>query len=192
MRHRRECILNTIASVQRHFLSLYSFKERQCKLGYDSSPACDSFQLGQMIKFLVSKNLLFLMDYSPSALDAAPDATCIDIQELLVTLRQCPSYQLDKNHVNCGLRIRIEPILDYLRTMLSTNVVSISLAEWKKNRDSAAWVRDSDKSGGDKKQFTFTRAVSQDQRLRYEGAMYADKMAKALFTSESWDWTPEL
>ncbi|KAG7140693.1 hypothetical protein HYQ46_007937 [Verticillium longisporum] len=50
LQHRREAILNTIASVQRHFLALYSSRDRQCKLGYDSSSACDSFQLGQMLK----------------------------------------------------------------------------------------------------------------------------------------------
>lgn len=150
-----------------------------------------------MVKFLVSKNLLFLMDYSPSSLESAPDATCIDIQELLATLRQCPSYQLDKFHTNCGLRIRVEPILDYLRTMLSTNVISIPLGEWRKNRENVMWQRDAaaeEASSKDKpkREFLFTRAVANDQRLRYEGAMYVDKTAKSLFTSEAWHWTPEL
>ncbi|MCJ1304805.1 hypothetical protein MMC08_007618, partial [Hypocenomyce scalaris] len=46
--YRRACVLDTINSLQNHFLALYTSKQRQCKLGYDSSPQCDSFQLGEM------------------------------------------------------------------------------------------------------------------------------------------------
>ena len=86
----------TVASVQKHFIDLYSCRDRQCKLGYDSSAACDSFQLGQMIKFLVSKRLLYLVDYGASSMDAVPDGSSVQIEELLGTLRQCPNYQIDK------------------------------------------------------------------------------------------------
>ena len=41
------------------------------------------------------------------------------------------------------------------------------------------------------KTFRFTRSLSNDQRLRFEGAMAADRMAKDLFTANAWDWTPE-
>ncbi|RFU80120.1 hypothetical protein TARUN_2083 [Trichoderma arundinaceum] len=195
LQYRRECVLNTIASVQRHFLNLYCSKERQCKLGYDSSAACDSFQLGQMLKFLISKNLLFLVDFSPSSLEAVPDGAMINIDELLATLKQCPSYQVDKHHTNCGLRIRIEPIIDYIRAMLSASGTSIAHADWKKRRSEVSWtiLRDSRHSedDGDGLNFVFTRAVANDQRLRYEGAMYTDRLSKNLFTATSWDWTPE-
>lgn len=39
--------------------------------------------------------------------------------------------------------------------------------------------------------FRFTRAIAGDQRLRYEGAMSADRLARELFTADAWDWTPE-
>lgn len=191
---RRECIINTVASIQRHFLALFSSKERQCKLGYDSSAACDSFQLGQMLRFLLGKNLAFLVDFSPISLESVPDTAMLDIEELLSTLRQCPNYQVDKHHNNCGLRIRIDPILDYIRAMLSANFVSISYAEWKKRRTEVSWVvskETGDKEDGSTRTFAFTRALSTDQRLRYEGALYADRMAKNLFLAETWDWTPE-
>lgn len=197
LQNRRECILNTIASVQSHFINLYSSKERQCKLGYDSSAACDSFQLGQMLKFLISKNLLFLVDFSPSSLDSLPDTSILDIEELLVTLKQCPNYQVDKNHTNCGLRIRTDPILNYIRAMLSANVVSIPLSTWSKNRADVAWLslvspkKEGRFDDGHEKKFAFTRALASDARLQYEGAIYADKAAKKLFTSATWDWTPE-
>lgn len=174
---------------------MYSSRERQCKLGYDSSAACDSFQLGQMIKFLVSKNLLYLIDYSATSINTLPDASAVNIEELLATLRQCPNYQIDKNHTNCGLRVRIGSVLDYIQSMLSSSVVSMSYADWKNRREAASWLSEtgSDEADGDKDErtFLFTRAVANDQRLRYEGALYVDKMAKQLFTADAWNWTPE-
>lgn len=148
-----------------------------------------------MVKFLVSKNLLFLVDFSPVSIESIPDMSMLDMDELLATLRQCPSYQVDKYHTNCGLRIRVEPVLDYIRAMLSANIVSVPLADWKRRRTDISWVvttapgdLDDDAQKGT---FSFTRAMANDQRLRYEGALYADKMAKKLFTAEAWDWTPE-
>ena len=188
--------MNTISSVQRHFLRLYTSRERQCKLGYDSSAACDSFQLGQLLKFLVSKELLFLVDFSPVSLDSVPDTTMLDTDELLATLRQLPSYQVDKYHTNCGPRIRVDPVLEYIKSMLSANVISIPLADWKKRRTDVSWVvtqttGDGIDGNGGLGTFQFTRALANDQRLKFEGAIYADKMAKRLFTAEAWDWTPE-
>lgn len=195
LRFRRECILDTISSVQRHFLALYSSRDRQCKLGYDTSAACDVFQLGQLHRFLRSKELLFLVDCSPSSLDAVPDMAHLDLDELVATLKQCPNYQVDKHHVNCGPRLRMRPILDYIRTMLSANVVWISHAEWKKRRAEASWaaIKDKDCAAGDEagRTFFFTRAIANDERLRYDGAMHVDRMALSLFTAHAWDWTPE-
>ncbi|KAK2589802.1 hypothetical protein QQS21_012518 [Conoideocrella luteorostrata] len=206
LQHRRECILNTISSIQSHFLALYSSRDRQCKLGYDSSAACDSFQFGQMLKFLLSKDLLFLVDFSPASVDRLPDISLLDVDELLSTLKQCPNYQVDKHHLNCGLRIRIDPILDYVKAMVSASVVSIPHADWTRRRADVSWVSstqadttyrgnrgdDVNDNDDDKRVFAFTRALANDQRLRYEGAIYADRMAKSLFTADGWNWTPEL
>ncbi|KAL2020769.1 hypothetical protein VTK56DRAFT_7967 [Thermocarpiscus australiensis] len=193
LQYRRGCILNAIASVQRHFLQLYTSRTRQCKLGYDSSASCDSYQLGEMIKFLVSRDLLFLVDYSPSSLDAIQDYATVDIAQLLATLKQCPSYQIDKNHTNCGLRTRILPILEYIQAMLSSNIISISKSAWAKDRDTASWYKGEadDRAEREPEVFCFTRSMATDQRLRYEGAMAADRMARKLFTADQWDWTPE-
>lgn len=194
LQYRRECILNTISSIQQHFLNLYASRERQCKLGYDSSTACDSFQFGQMLKFLLSKDLLYLVDFAPSSADNIPDSSMVDLDELLGTLKQSPSYQIDKHHTNCGLRIRIDPILDYVRAMVGAGVVAIPLADWKRRRADVSWRSGGLKNGReeeDGRTFAFTRALASDQRLRYEGAMYADRMARGLFTADAWDWTPE-
>ncbi|KAI1136755.1 hypothetical protein F5Y05DRAFT_103324 [Hypoxylon sp. FL0543] len=195
LQYRRYCILNTIASVQRHFLKLYTSRVRQCKLGYDSSAACDSYQLGEMFKFLTNKNLLFLVDFSPGSLDSIADTSLLQIDTILATLRQCPSYQIDKNHTNCGLRTRILPILDFIQGLLSANSIPINRSSWRSNRQAVAWLPpDADgesKTPEDVKPFRFTRSLAGDQRLRFEHAMGADKFAKDVFTASSWDWTAE-
>lgn len=145
-----------------------------------------------MVKFLVSRDLLFLVDFTSSATNAIQDFATVDIGHIIATLKQCPSYQIDKNHTNCGLRTRILPILEYIQSMLSSNVVSIARPAWIKDRATASWYPADD--ADDKRAptvFRFTRAMVTDHRLRYEGAMAADRMAKALFTSDQWDWTPE-
>ncbi|KAI0451890.1 hypothetical protein F5B21DRAFT_516421 [Xylaria acuta] len=213
LQYRRNCILNTLASVPRHFLLLYTSSRgarQQCKLGYDSSVACDSYQLGEMFKFLTNRGLLSLADFSPASLDAIAvadaDAALLPVDGVLATLRQCPGYQIDKNHTNCGLRTRMLPILDFVQGLLSASSVPVSRAAWKGNRAAHAWMpnaepkkmngggvggvgaRDGD---GNERSFRFTRALAADQRLRFENTMGADKFARDVFTATSWDWTAE-
>ncbi|PHH79357.1 hypothetical protein CDD80_5025 [Ophiocordyceps camponoti-rufipedis] len=190
LEHRRECILNAIASVQRHFIGLYASRERQCKLGYGSSPACDAFQLGEMIKFLTGKGLLFLVDFGPASLDSVSDTSLLNLEELIDMLKQLPKYQVDSHHSNCGPQVHIKPILDYIRTMLSADVVSISQADWKRRRADVTWIAPRGGEDGGH-QFAFTRNIASDQRLRHERSLHINQMAKSLFTADGWDWTPE-
>ncbi|KAI2632112.1 hypothetical protein GGR54DRAFT_18493 [Hypoxylon sp. NC1633] len=193
LQYRRQCILNTIASVQSHFLRLYTSRTRQCKLGYDSSAACDSYQLGEIFKFLTNKNLMFLVDFSPGSLDSIADTSLLQIESTLSTLRQCPSYQIDKNHTNCGLRTRMLPILDFIQGLLSANSIPITRMAWKNDRQAVAWLAPDVESPtpAEARPFLFTRSLAGDQRLRFENAMGADKFAKDVFTASSWDWTAE-
>lgn len=169
-----------------------------------------------MVKFFAAKNLLFLVNFSPSSQDSIKDFAAVDVSSILAALRQSPHYQIDKNHTNCGLRSKITPILEYIQVMLSSNVVGVNLQAWKKQPKAATWIAawggaaDADRgkparkkefsvgpaggegrSPGKNKVFRFTRSLAQDQRLRYEGAMAADRMALELFMAEEWDWTPE-
>ncbi|KAK3683899.1 hypothetical protein B0T22DRAFT_265030 [Podospora appendiculata] len=193
IQHRRDCVLNTIASVQRHFLQKYTSRARQCTRGYDSSASCDSYQLGEMVKFLVSRGLLFLADFSPSgSVDAAQDAfATVDINHIIAVLKECPSYQIDKNHTNCGLRTRVLPIFDYIKAMLHTQAVSINGTTWAKDRELSSWLAAEAAPDEQTRVFRFTRSIATDQRLRHEGLMAADRFAKALFTADEWNWTPE-
>jgi hypothetical protein len=177
-------MLSTLSSLISHFLALYTSRERQCKQFYDSSAACDSYQLGEMIKFLTHKGLLKLT--SPlSTYDECPDVYGGEIENLITILRQCPAYQIDQNHGHCGLRARIIPALDYIQAMLSSHI-GISGRGWKSDRPNNSWA-----TGEVGEAFRFTRSVAGDQRLKTEGYLMADRHAKALFTVGRWDWSPE-
>lgn len=183
-------MLNALASIPRHFLARYASRDRQCKLGYDSSGACDAFQLGQLVRFLCAKNLAFVVDFGPDSLDALPDTSGLDVETVVAALRTCPAYQVDKHHSNCGPRLRIDPVLDYLGAALSGGALAIPLADWRRRRADVSWAAAAEAEEGGT--FAFTRALANDQRLRYDGAMYADAMARRLFTARAWDWTPEV
>ncbi|OCL04111.1 hypothetical protein AOQ84DRAFT_324901 [Glonium stellatum] len=141
MIYRRECVLETINSLQSFFLKLYTSGERQCKLGYDTSVQCDSFQLGEMIRFFTRLGTLRLQgtiyDTEP------PPHYSGDIDRLLDSLRQCPSYQVDKNHSHCGLRARLVPLLDLIQNQLSLDSRSIDIGLciecWNNHRARYAW-----------------------------------------------------
>lgn len=194
LQYRRECILNSIASIPRHFFNLYISRTRQCKLGYDSSAACDSYQLGETIKFLTTKNLFFLVDFSPSSLNLIADTSLLQIDTILATLRQCKGWQIDKYHTNCGLRTRMIPILDFITALLSTNFIPLSRPSWRIDREKTAWLpseENMEDMNSTDRPFQFTRGMQSDQRLRFEHAMGADKFARDVFTATSWNWSTE-
>lgn len=217
LQYRRECILNTLASIPRHFLALYSSRTRQCKLGYDSSAACDSYQLGEMFKFFVNKNLLFLVDFSPGSLDRIADTALTPVDGILAALRQVPSYQIDAHHRNCGLRTRILPVLEFVTALLSANSVPVARAAWKQRttnqqRTTVAWFSHAgvaaaaaaedkrlkfesgdggEEDGSPPGTFRFTRAVASNPQLRFEHALGADQFARDVFTAPAWNWTAD-
>lgn len=95
-------------------------------------------------------------------------------------------------------------MIEYVTGMLGAGSVQLPLAGWKKERSKTSWVRSAAEDDGGKRDFVvnqrqetkgrvfrFTRAVATDQRLRFEGAMAAEKMSRELFTADGWDWTPE-
>jgi hypothetical protein len=137
---RREYILETINSLQAHFLRLYTSGERQCKLGYDTSLQCDSFQLGEMIRFFTKIDTLRLQGKIYD--NTEPVYYLGDIDRLLSSLRQTTSYQVDSNHAHCGLRVRLMPLLDYLQGQLSLDAsadIGICAECWNKHRPEYAW-----------------------------------------------------
>ena len=79
-----------------------------------------------MIKFLTKKGLLSLVSFqatSPYDPDYVwPEAYQGDIELLIGILRQCPTYQIDSNHGHCGLRTKLLPALDFIRTCIDTGL----------------------------------------------------------------------
>ncbi|KAF2828164.1 hypothetical protein CC86DRAFT_369289 [Ophiobolus disseminans] len=141
MIQRREYILETINSLQAHFLRLYTSGERQCKLGYDTSLACDSFQLGEMVRFFHKIDTVRLQGKIYDTTE--PTYYLGDIDRLLVSLRQCSNYQIDSNHAHCGLRSRLLPLLDLVHNQLSLDTgsldIGICLECWHNHRSEYAW-----------------------------------------------------
>jgi len=146
-----------------------------------------------MIRFLTKAQLLFLVDFSPASFDQVSDTAVRDISDLLSVLRECPSYQIDRNHTNCGLRIRMLPILEYIEACLGQYCVGLVRQSWATDREAASWVTEAEAAGdgNNNKIFRFTREMSGDPRLRFPDAMGSAKLARTLFTSPGWDWTPD-
>ncbi|PNS17399.1 Mitochondrial import inner membrane translocase subunit tim50 [Sphaceloma murrayae] len=150
--HFRRCaLLDTIQSLQSYFLAQYTSRTRQCRLGYDSSAACDSFQLGEMVKFftrsgtlslsggLVSHPPLSAGDQSSAHMkeDFEPPMHEGDLLDLLEKLRMCPEYQIDSNHHHCGIRIRLLPALAVIEKAIEG--AGICADCWKDWRPEYSW-----------------------------------------------------
>ena len=138
---RRDCILETINSIQQYFLDRYTSRDRHCKLGYDSSAQCDSFQLGEMIKFFTRVKTLRLQGLIFDDNEIVPFSE--DIERLIGTFRQCPAYQITSFHAHCGLRARLIPILDFIQSLLGSDAGSLSVGIcadcWQNHRVDYAW-----------------------------------------------------
>ncbi len=177
--HRRNCIFDTLGSIQSHFLSLYSrnFDQPECRLGYDSSWQCDIFQLGQMIRHLTRKGTLTMQSTYASFQDPPPHPD--SIAEFLSILRQCPHYQVNATHSHCGPRAKLEPALQYLVSALSQT--GICLRCWKQNQTEESWEKNP--VGG--------KWYLGMPRLRKIFEQCHDHYtAKAVCTAKERDWTP--
>lgn len=170
-------MLEHISSLQNHFLQLYISREPQCKLNYDSSPQCDSFQLGEMIRFFTRKGTLSLQStFAGTHEGMAPFDG--DILELVRMLRECPSYQIDSNHKHCGLRTRFVPRLEHIKPW---SQVGLCLHCWKRAQASESWLENPNKE-----EWRFCRHTF-NVELSLCGADH--KKARLMYTACKRDWT---
>lgn len=174
--YRRECALETVQSLQSFFLGLYTSRERQCKLGYDSSPQCDSFQLGEMVRFFTKVGMLQLQGavFDTSEPPAPYEG---DLHVLLDTLRQVPEYQIDRNHAHCGIRTRLIPLLDLLQESLY--YTGICQDCWQEDRSHYAWTEA-------KRPLLWKKL---DSRVRTPGHGNRHSDLRAMFTATEKDWS---
>ena len=185
--HRRNCILATLSSLQDYFLRIYSSKARQCKLGYDSSTQCDSFQLGEMVKFFVKRGTLDLQ----SRLFEARDCHVYtgSINTLLASLGECPEYQIDMFHRHCGLRSRLRPAIEFLR--LSCGNQGICMSCWRSYRRKYSWLEHPAT-----KEWTFLPEMKVGTITSNAVILFSSACSnfhappRILFTSQRRDWAP--
>jgi len=183
--YRRECILSTISSLQSHFLDLYSrpSKRPHCRLGYDSSPQCDSFQLGEMLRFFTRKGTVRLQSLISETTNEYTPSYSGSISALLASLRDCPTYQIDGHHSHCGLRTRFMPPLDHVTAMLaSAEQVSVCMSCWRKHRSEHSWQERTLKVWHFRSDLSWL-AIASECGSRHN-------LGRDMFTAEKRDWTP--
>ena len=134
--HRRNCILATISSIQDHFLRLYASKTRHCKLGYDSSSQCDSFQLGEMVRFFVKRGTLELQSRLFESQGCHSYIGSINV--LLTSLGDCPEYQIDQYHKHCGLRSQFRPAIEFLK--FNCRYQGVCMSCWRLDKRCYSWL----------------------------------------------------
>ncbi|EME47223.1 hypothetical protein DOTSEDRAFT_96863, partial [Dothistroma septosporum NZE10] len=173
---RRDYILETIQSLQGYFVGLYTSRGRQCKLGYDSSAQCDSFQLGEMIRFLTRIGTLQVQGLVFDSADP-PAPFAGDLHTLLDSLRQVPEYQIDRNHSHCGIRTRLMPLLDLIADNLQH--VGICLACWAQDCTAYSWMET-------KRPLLWKRETHQ---LRGHGNKEMHVAVRELFTASDRYWS---
>lgn len=172
---RREYALYTLDSLQKHFINLYTSRQPQCKLGYGSSPQCDSYQLGEMIRFFSRKGLL-RMDgaFAPAPEELEPYNGSLN--DIIFKLKETPSYQIDTHHAHCGLRTRLIPILESLSP---SRQVEMCLACWKNDKYHESWAENP------------TRGKCNFERMNVNTrGCHMHRKAKTLYTAEERNWTP--
>ncbi|KAI9673747.1 MAG: hypothetical protein M1829_003984 [Trizodia sp. TS-e1964] len=187
MVYRRECILETISSLQMHLLRLYTTpKHRRCKLGYDSSIACDTFQLGEILRFFTRIGTLKMQSLITGA--EASEAYAHDIEFLISELMRCPSYQIDANHSHCGMRVKLTPALEFIQGLLKTDV-GICRDCWGDGEEQYSWSKMP--RAGDWEFLRGSTAGAPARQTKDEKACKAGhRIAWAVFTASKRNWTP--
>jgi hypothetical protein len=66
-----------------------------------------------------------------------------NVDRLIESMRQVPSYQIDRNHAHCGLRVRLLPLLDLIQNLLNVESGSLDIGIcsecWSIQRQLYAW-----------------------------------------------------
>lgn len=142
-----------------------------------------------MVKFLCSRDLLFLSDFGPSSLDSLPETATLDLPAVVDALKQCPEYQLDGNHNRCGLRSRMLPALEMLGGVLgSAEAVCVNPARWRSDRERESWTaRGGGITDGDEEERVFYFNKLTKSELTLTESWSASK-GRALFAADRWVW----
>lgn len=215
-------------------------RQLQCRRAIGNSRACDSFHLGEMIQFFTSRSKTLLLESAliTSDLDFDEedvDTNCtrhndsthpssaqtnlpnnlkssqpINIRAVIASIRECPEYQIDNNHLGCGIRRRLIPILDCIEGIMGLpGATGVCLKHCDFTRGGDSWdnkvFRDNiivtvkvsgsldvdytridamyEASGGKKPRIRNWNAAS-----IFCDCMMKGRMSRALFTARSREW----
>lgn len=163
-------------SLQMHVIKLYTSKRRQCRMGYENSAQCDSFQVGEAIKFFSRIGTIQLLGLVPGPSGSEPSTR--SITETIKALRQCPSYQIDRNHAHCGVRAKLMPHLHTIEDFFLYGGGLCRLC-WKDGSTQVRWSDPADPTPG--------RSPSGNHARICETPLLADRI-KAFFTASPLEW----
>ncbi|KAI4150049.1 MAG: hypothetical protein LQ340_004290 [Diploschistes diacapsis] len=189
---RRHYILRTLASIPQSLLRPYLSNPRvipNCKLGYDTSPHCDSFQLGEALRFLVRKSLLssnLHLTITPDALE--PLQHTGRLTALIKSMKEMPNHQLNAHHHHCGIRGLLVNRLNGIESFLAwEGQAGLCVRCWKDKTPGSSWVRDH--KGGT------WRGAAEPRKMRVPlmnlgrcGYAGVHEFFCRVFTADEWDW----
>ncbi|KAL4873861.1 hypothetical protein BDV12DRAFT_159745 [Aspergillus spectabilis] len=186
----------------------------QCRCGLGNSSACDAFHLGQMTRFFALRtktifigSTLINPDFDPDIEDPASEAEFdaqsglspppTDITSVISSLKQCPDYQIDSNHIACGIRRRFLPSLDCIDGFVGDErgLLGVNLINWRGDGSARKWPR----IQGSWANRSHRRALVMDLRLSKisgvpvmspggSGAQFREEDARLLFTAKKRNW----
>ncbi|KAL5338511.1 hypothetical protein BJX70DRAFT_200461 [Aspergillus crustosus] len=189
----------------------------QCRCGLGNSSACDAFHLGQMTRFFTLRtktifigstliNPDFYPDVENSASDSGPETRSnrstpsADITSVISSLKQCPDYQIDSNHIACGIRRRLLPSLDCIDGFVGDErgLLGVNLNYWH-GQGSTSAGRKWPHINGSWANRSHRRALVLDLRLSKisgvpvmsaggSGAQFREEDARLLFTARKRNW----
>jgi hypothetical protein len=111
--------------------------------------------------------------------------------ELCRSLKECPSYQVDSNHVHCGLRTLIVPRLEFLERLLAyTSQVGVCLRCWQEDKAEHSWLEQTSKEA----RWKYEQNMDSSYFLARESRSSCEKghrAVRAVFVAAERDWTPE-
>ncbi|KAJ6031867.1 hypothetical protein N7540_002599 [Penicillium herquei] len=227
--YRRQCVMNTITDLQAHFMRAYGVLEDpnprpspapnrmlgaafstsvqttqfQCRGGMGNASQCDTFQLGQMIRFFTMRSKTVFLgsniidpdfnldplgnDYGIDSKQQGPDSE--SITSIISTLRQYPDYQVDSYHGSCGVRRRLLPVIPCIEKYIldPQALLGVDYRIWSSpvSRCDAEWISGGRNHTVDIRQGRIGVISMSGKSLQFSSS---SQIAQSLFTAKSRNW----
>jgi hypothetical protein len=112
--------------------------------------------------------------------------------ELIKSLKEFPSYQIDANHSHCGIRHSLSVLLEFLQAVmkLEKNVAVCSKC-WQKNRMGHSWLERKGYLWEYKDRPKIPAVISKAEVVDKACVLNHD-LYQEMFTARSRNWTMEL